>query len=75
MLDSYATDFLFECGRMKGAREMAEMLAPFIDSAYWFYRMIDQGGPDGSELDEALVQDFVGHLRELCPAPAYQFDG
>lgn len=64
----------FDEAREKGALEMAEMLAPFIDSAYWFYRMVDQGGPDGSELDQAVCEDFRTKLRELVPTEAYPFD-
>lgn len=68
-------DDVFEAGRECGALEMAVMVAPALDAAYWFYRMVMNGGPDGSELDEAVTQDLAMWLREFCPVDAYQFDG
>lgn len=43
-----------------------------LERLYWFYRMVETGGPDGSELDEAVVEDAraaADHLDLGDPPP------
>jgi hypothetical protein len=44
-------------------------------AAYWFYRMVANDGPDGSDHDEAVVQDLEAALREVLPADEYPLWG
>lgn len=36
--------------------------AKLYDAAYWFFQMVQQGGPDGSELDQAVTLDLADTL-------------
>jgi hypothetical protein len=35
------------------------------DTLYWFYMMLNAGGPDGSDLDFAVCEDAAGTAREV----------
>lgn len=49
----------------QGTRSVADYLDGSHDEAsqaalellYWFYRMVVTGGPDGSDLDQAVIED------------------
>lgn len=42
--------------------------ASLAEQAYWYFLMTTQGGPDGSELDEAVAEDMLEALRKWAAA-------
>ena len=41
-----------------------------LERLYWFFRMIDSGGPDGTDLDFAITED----ARRAADEVAAEFD-
>jgi len=54
---------------------IAPQTTTLAKAAYWFYRMVGNDGPDGSDLDEAIVQDIESALRDALPRDEYPLWG